>query len=83
LIGRERRFVSVLNSQMQQTRPYKFALLRPYLHSLAGVQEEVGAVGVGAEAPNLLGQLLVPAEVVAHNLGADLSGRKGGGERAG
>ena len=47
------------------------------LHTLGDVDEEVGAVGVGAVAPNLLGQVLVPAEVVDQHLGADLGVRAG------
>ena len=42
------------------------------LHALGDVDKQVGAVGVGAEAPNLLGQVLVPGKVLSEDLGAGL-----------
>ena len=40
------------------------------LGTLGGINEEVGAVGVGTEAPDLLGISLVPAELVDEDLDA-------------
>lgn len=42
------------------------------LHSLGDIHQDVGASGVGAKAPDLLCQLLVPAILGAHGGGADL-----------
>lgn len=53
------------------------------LHTLGDVDKQVGAVGIGAVAPNLLGQVLVPAEVVDQHLGADLGVRAGANLRNG
>mmetsp|Transcript_35988 Transcript_35988/g.77708 ORF Transcript_35988/g.77708 Transcript_35988/m.77708 type:complete len:229 (+) Transcript_35988:606-1292(+) len=42
------------------------------LHTLARVHHQVGAGRVRAKAPNLLGQVLVPAILLRQHLGADL-----------
>ena len=45
---------------------------RTHLHALGDVDEDVGAHRVGAKAPDLLRQVLVPPKVLAHELGAQL-----------
>ena len=42
------------------------------LHTLGGIDEDVGAGGVGAEAPDLTGVGDVPAELVGEDTSADL-----------
>mmetsp|Transcript_5199 Transcript_5199/g.14877 ORF Transcript_5199/g.14877 Transcript_5199/m.14877 type:complete len:885 (-) Transcript_5199:8-2662(-) len=42
------------------------------LDSLGDVAHQVGASGVRAEAPDLLGHVLVPSKLLRHNLSADL-----------